>query len=171
MSTMTAYPYPSAPYSTALVLSLPTCPTYWSTETIPEFKFRYKLLMLVATIWPFIWIAVVLRNVFVYCNRSDDTVTPDYHEPPHKLAIDDKPPSTPIKVRRSPRLLHESLLIKVYNELTKEGQSARTILAKLTPTDPSITKSDVNSCLYKLLAASKASVENPMQTSPKWTVA
>jgi hypothetical protein len=167
---MSAHPYPSAPYSTALVLSLPTCPApafaEASAEAIPEFKFQYKLLMLLAHIWPFIWITVVLRNVFLYCNRPDDTVTPNPTPAPA-----DEPPSTPIKVKRSPRLLHESLLIKVYDELTKEGQTARTILAKLAPTDPSITKSDINSCLYKLLAASKASVENPMKTSPKWVVA
>jgi len=49
----------------------------------------------------------------------------------------------------------------------KNGQTARAILKALGPTE--LTKSDINSCLYKLKACAKASVSTPLKGSPIWT--
>jgi hypothetical protein len=59
------------------------------------------------------------------------------------------------------------LLTSVAKLLNKKGQSARAILKALAPTE--LTKSDINSCLYKLKAAGRASVATPEKGSPIWT--
>lgn len=55
--------------------------------------------------------------------------------------------------------------------LSARGQSAKEILANLGNTCPLATKSDVNSCLFKLLNKRLAKKTSPAQGAPKWTKA
>jgi hypothetical protein len=82
---------------------------------------------------------------------------------------------TPVHVQQAPVQQASAHYIPtedaVASLLSARGQSAKEILANLGNTCPLATKSDVNSCLFKLLNKRLAKKTSPAQGAPKWTKA
>lgn len=63
---------------------------------------------------------------------------------------------------------NNGLLNSVEAFLNRKGHTAKEILAKLVTTNPTITKTDINKCLYSLQREARATVTLPLKGSPIW---
>jgi hypothetical protein len=84
-------------------------------------------------------------------------------EPTPKADVPNAPATAPAVVPQQNDLL--SSVAKLLHK--KNGQTASAILKSLGSSE--LTKSDINKCLYKLKACTKASVSTPLKGSPIWT--
>jgi len=148
-----------APYYTDLaLLQNPTCPApnpY--TNTFHGVILVIYLLVVVCFVESIIYWPVQTDNSYTESPKSPITLTYDPSE------------RTFIKRRRSPRL-NEPLTNSVHALLTTEGQTVRSLLAKMALTNASVTKSDINSSLYKLKAQFKAAMISSEKGAPRWTL-
>lgn len=136
-----------APFSTHIIFPY----TYNTDALLNELRTNDNLVIAcMVCVWILTRIAVNALE-----HEEDVVVEPTPIAPP-------KPVAAP-----KPVAPQNDLLTSVAKLLNKNGQSARAILKALAPTE--LTKSEINSCLYKLKAAGRASVATPEKGSPIWT--
>ena len=91
-----------------------------------------------------------------------------------KVLEDDLAQATDIliaqEISHSPVPIHEGLAESVLAVLSKTPQTAREICSKLSEAYPILTKSEVNSCLYRLSSKKQAKQVSSPKGSPRWII-
>ena len=146
------------PYSTEIaLLATPSCPVRSDPMMIPALWFIIT--------WP-IFITWLIANVFCFKRSSsarDEKIVPE-EEP--VLAPAPEPEPAPAPAPEQPRDLTDP----ISELLLQKNCSARELLMELRGIDPTITKHDVNSCLYSMRAKSLTVSIQHQKKSPVWAL-
>ena len=110
-----------------------------------------------------LFIVCMVINAYMRTSSAEALATPSTEEEVQELSHPPvpAPPAVPI---------HEGLADSVLAVLSKTPQTAREISSKLSEAYPILTKSEVNSCLYRLSSKKKAKQVSSPKGSPRWII-
>jgi hypothetical protein len=152
-----------APYSTELIVLPPsTCPLVSESKALKFLKYFYPIVLF--------WL---LQIGFIYYSMKvtkpiSKRVIPAKADAAENSDADQN--TTPVlRVRRSSRILKNTVEEIICNLLDQKSHTAKELHLKLLPTIPNITKSEVNSYLYKLWGRSVVSFVQLPRKCPVWS--